>query len=107
MTKPQWHVFVCTHRRSPGHPRSSCAERASDELYTAFAQGLLQRNLQQRVALTATACLGPCQAGVNVLVYPGAVMYSWVEPADVAKLLDEHLLQGTPYQDKLTPEELW
>lgn len=108
MPRPEQHIFICTQRRAEGHPRSSCAgARNSEALYTAFAEALIQRNLQNRIALTSTGCLGPCQAGANVLVYPGAVMYSWIEPADAAKIVEQHILGGTPWADKLTPAELW
>lgn len=107
MAKPEWHILVCTQRRPAGHPRSSCAEKSSEDVYDAFGKVLIQFNLLQRVALTATGCLGACQAGVNVLIYPGGVMYSWVESEDVAALVQTHLLQGILYQDKLTPGELW
>lgn len=107
MAKPEFQVFVCTQRRADGHPRGSCATRGSEDVFNAFAQAIVQRNLQYRVALINTGCMGPCQAGGNVLVYPGAVMYSWVEPADAMRIVEEHLLGGKPYADKLTPAEIW
>jgi (2Fe-2S) ferredoxin len=68
---------------------------------------LIKHNLHGRIALTGTGCLGPCQAGANVLIYPGVIMYSWVEPEDASLIVEQHLLGGEPYADKLTPAELW
>jgi (2Fe-2S) ferredoxin len=107
MAKPEHHLFICTQRRPDGHPRGNCSQHGGEKLLDAFFQALLQRNLQGRVALTATGCLGPCQAGANVLVYPGAVMYSWVEPQDAEIIVQQHLLGGEPYADKLAPAEVW
>lgn len=107
MAKPDYHVFICMQRRPDGHPRGSCGAKGAEALFNAFAQALIQRNLQNRIALTQTGCLGPCQAGANVLVYPGSVMYSWVEPADVLKIVEQHLLGGEPWAEKLTPAEVW
>lgn len=107
MAKPDWHVFVCTQRRADGHPRASCTAKGGAALLDAFAQALIRRNLQGRMALTSTGCLGPCQAGANVLIYPGAIMYSWVEPADAEIIVRQHLLEGEAWVDKLTPSELW
>lgn len=106
MPKPDHHIFVCVQRRPPGHPRSSCAHRNGEELFNAFSQELIKRNLQT-VALTQTGCLGPCQAGANVLIYPSGTMYGWVEPEDVAKIIETHVIGGEVYQDKLAPAELW
>lgn len=107
MAKPDWHILICVQNRGEGHPRGSCALKGGAGLLEAFAQALLQHNLQSRVALTSTGCLGPCQAGGNVLVYPGAVMYSWVEAQDAPSIVVQHLLEGQPWADKLTPAELW
>tara|TARA_Y100001951_G_scaffold49378_2_gene38949 strand:+ start:708 stop:1028 length:321 start_codon:yes stop_codon:yes gene_type:complete len=106
MPRPEHHIFVCMQRRAEGHPRGSCVAKGGEALFDAFSQALIRRNLIGRIALTSTGCLGPCQAGTNVLVYPGALMYSWVEPADADAIL-AHLLEGVPFTDKLTPAELW
>jgi len=107
MPKPECHIFVCVQRRPDGHPRSSCAQKSAEGVFNSFAQELIKRNLQNRIALTQTGCLGPCQAGANVLIYPGATMYSWIEPDDAATIIDQHLLGGEPLQEKLTPAEIW
>lgn len=106
MPKPEHHVFICMQRRPAGHPRSSCGEKGSEGVYNDFSQELIKRNLQT-VALTQAGCLGPCQAGANVLIYPGGVMYGWAEPGDAAKIIEEHILGGKVYEDKLAPAELW
>jgi (2Fe-2S) ferredoxin len=106
MAKPEFHIFLCTQRRPDGHPRGCCGSKGADALYDAFAQVLIQNNLTTRVALTRAGCLGPCQAGANVLIYPSSQMYSWVEAED-APLIIKHLLAGEVYPDKLTPAELW
>jgi (2Fe-2S) ferredoxin len=107
MSTPLFHVFVCTHRRSEGHPRGSCGAKGGEKVFDAFAQALIRRNAQNHIALTSTHCLGPCNAGVNVLIYPGSIMYSWVEAEDAERIVQDHLLGGKPWTEKLTPAELW
>lgn len=107
MARPEFHIFLCGQRRPEGHPRGSCGAKGSEALYNAFAQVLIKHNLNNRIALTSTGCIGPCQAGANVLIYPGSIMYSWVEPEDAARIVEQHLLGGEPYADKLTPARIW
>ncbi|MHC8286909.1 2Fe-2S ferredoxin [Pseudomonas sp. XS1P51] len=107
MAKPDFHIFICTQHRQEGHPRGSCGAKGGEKVFDAFAQALIRRNLQGRMALTGTGCLGPCQAGANVLIYPGSIMYSWVEPQDAELIVQQHLLGGEPYADKLTPAQIW
>jgi len=106
MPKPDHHIFVCMQNRPPGHPRSSCGQRGAQAVFNAFSEALIQRNLQN-VALTQTGCLGPCQSGANVLIYPAGTMYGWVETDDVSKIIDQHIIAGETYTDKVAPKELW
>jgi (2Fe-2S) ferredoxin len=66
-----------------------------------------QRQCFDKVAITATGCLGPCSIGTNVLVYPEGVMYAGVKKEDVAVLFDEHLLGGVPVERLKAPADLW
>ena len=93
MTKPTRHVFVCSQQRPPNHPRGSCAAAGA----TAVLQGFwaeAQKRQSQEVAITYSGCLGPCDGGPNVLVYPEGVLYRGVTPADIGEIFDKHLEGG-------------
>jgi (2Fe-2S) ferredoxin len=107
MPKPQKHVFVCAQTRPAGHPRGCCTQKGSNELIQVFWKELQQRNLFDQVAVTYSGCLGPCDGGPNVVVYPDAVLYSNVSKDDVAAIFDEHLIGGTPVARLLAPAAAW
>jgi len=107
MARPEYHVFVCAQTRPAGHPRGSCGEKGAGKLLDAFSQGLISRNLLGKVALTNTGCIGPCQAGANVLVYPGSVLYMNVQPEEVNQIIEQHLIGGEPVQSLCAPAEVW
>jgi (2Fe-2S) ferredoxin len=107
MTRPVKHVFICTQGRPPGHPRGSCAASNSVALYQEFMQQFEKRGLWGKYALTSTGCLGPCDRGPNVLVYPEGVMYGAVGKDDVAAIIEEHLLQDRPVERLKLPADVW
>ena len=107
MPKPKKHIFVCTQGRPPGHPRGSCQEKGSAAVFNAFLEEFQKRNLWGSFQVTNTGCLGPCQDGASVLVYPESVMYGNVTPADVAVIIDEHLLGDRPVERLQVPAEVW
>jgi len=107
MPKPQKHVFVCTQNRPPNHPRGSCAQAGCMPVFQTFAQQFEQRKLYDQFALTSTGCLGACQTGPAVLVYPEGVMYANVTHEDVNTIIDQHLLQSQPVERLLQPKEVW
>jgi len=96
MPKPVKHVFVCTQQRPPGHPRRSCSQVGCGLVYEEFLWQLQQRNLFDKIQVTANGCMGPCSEGPSVLVYPEGVMYAKLTKGDVARIFDDHLVGGGP-----------
>jgi (2Fe-2S) ferredoxin len=107
MPRPQKHVFICTQARPAGHPRGSCAQKGCGQVMEEFLNQLQQRNLFDRIMVTATGCIGPCGFGANVLVYPDGVMYGSVTVTDVAAIFDEHLLEGKAVSRLMLPADIW
>jgi (2Fe-2S) ferredoxin len=107
MPKPKYHILVCTNSRPPGHPKPSCGSAGAAQLLMAFNMGLMQRAVPPgEVLVSATGCLGPCEQGPTVVVYPDNTWYSKVTEPDVATILDEHVAKGTPAA-KLNPDSVW
>ena len=107
MARPAKHIFVCTHERPPEDEKGSCAARAGNALRDAFASEFEARGLWGRMKLSTTSCLGVCEIGPAVLVYPEGVMYGKVMPADIPAIIDEHLLGEQPIERLLAPAEMW
>ncbi|MDZ5460301.1 (2Fe-2S) ferredoxin domain-containing protein [Azohydromonas lata] len=107
MAKPLRHVFVCSQQRPPGHPRGSCAAKGASPLLQAFWGELQKRQAYDKIAITYSGCLGPCDNGPNVLVYPDGVLYSGVSAADVTEIFDSHLEGGQPVERLLAEAGTW
>ena len=107
MPKPEIHVFVCNQTRPGGHPRGSCGASGAAQITPALSEEVAKRNLFNKVAVTATGCLGPCDCGPNLLVYPGSYLYIRLKPEDVNRIVEQHIIGGEPVTDLLAPEELW
>lgn len=107
MPRPQKHVFVCSQARPPNHPRGSCASKGCNDVLQAFWAELQKRNAYDRVAVTYSGCLGPCDQGPNVLVYPEGVLYGKVTKEDVLEIFDQHLLGDAPVARLQVAPEVW
>jgi (2Fe-2S) ferredoxin len=94
MSRPERSVFVCSQQRPPGHPRGSCAGKGSQAVLQAFWKELQTGNAYEKVGITYSGCLGPCEGGVNVVVFPENVLYSRVTVEDVQEIFQKHLLDG-------------
>jgi len=92
------HVFICTNRREPGNPKGCCAEKGADDVRDEFKRLLHERGVKGRMRANAAGCLDTCARGVSVVVYPDQVWYGGVTAADVAQIVDQHLLGGVPVE---------
>ena len=105
MPKIERHVFVCTNARPIGG-KPSCGARGAAEVLTALQEGLGKHpELWGKVAVTPTGCLGPCFEGPTVVVYPEAVWYVGVTPADVPEIVESHLAGGVPVARLVRPDD--
>ena len=107
MPKPKYHILVCTNSRPPGHPRGSCGERGAQDVLMKFYQELESRGLFGQVLITGTTCVGPCQMGTSVIVYPEGTWYQNVTPERVTEIMDQHILRGKPVESLFLPESFW
>src|SRR5438034_11087178 len=91
------HVFVCSGK--------SCSAVGSAEVIAAFEQQLTARgilfgreakgkNPKGSVVLTECASVGFCAVGAAVMIYPDGVWYAQVRAADVAEIVEQHLING-------------
>lgn len=94
---PERFVLVCINERPPGHPRGSCIQRGSGEVFNAFREITGQRGLVN-VKVTFTGCLEPCMVGPTVLVLPDYVWYGGVTVDDVPVIVDQHLIGDQPVE---------
>lgn len=107
MTRPAKHVFVCNQARPPGHPRGSCQAKGGNEVLQTFWQQVQAQNLWDQFSVTYSGCLGPCDLGPNVLVYPEGVLYGRVSKDDVSEIIEKHLLGGEVVERLKVSENVW
>ncbi|OSM00427.1 putative ferredoxin 2Fe-2S [Magnetofaba australis IT-1] len=66
----------------------------AEETFNAFFGELEKRGMFEEVFVTGTFCMGPCDKGPTVVVYPEGVWYGQVKPGDVTEIFDKHLVGG-------------
>ena len=90
------HIFICVNQREPGHPRGSCTPDGNERMQKAFKKALAERGVARNVRANKSGCLDQCEHGPTVVVYPDAVWYGGVTEADIAEIIDSHIIGGVP-----------
>lgn len=105
MAIPTKHVFVCINSRPQGHPRGCCQVKGGGAIRELLKKRIAESELRGRVRVTATQCLGQCEHGVSVVVYPEGVWYGFVRAEDVEEIFESHLLGNRPVERLRQPAE--
>jgi (2Fe-2S) ferredoxin len=96
MPLPEKHVFVCTNTRPENDVRSCCLAKSAGTIRDLFKQLIAEKGLKGKVRVNSANCMGQCEHGAVVVVYPDGTWYKRVRPEDVEKIVDSHLIRGVP-----------
>ncbi len=87
------HVFVCTNERT-GAERLSCGAAHGLALTTEFKKQLKDLPVKLNARANKSGCLGICDFGPTVAIYPDGTFYVGVKVEDVKEIIERHVLKG-------------
>jgi (2Fe-2S) ferredoxin/predicted O-methyltransferase YrrM len=90
----RFHLFVCTQQKPEGVP--SCSAHGSSAVLDVLDREIRALDLDNDVQLITCGCMGLCDEGPVMVVYPAGVWYRRVQPSDVSEIVAAHLRDGKP-----------
>src|SRR5690554_6188897 len=91
------HVLVCA-----GTP---CTLKGAGAVKEALCREIDRAGLGEEIRVVETGCLGPCDEGPVIVVYPEGVMYSKLKPEDMSLIVRQHFLKGRVVEDLVCREK--
>lgn len=88
------HVFFCCNQRPEGE---NCCNNHGASCVQAYAKnrtGELGLKGDGKTRINKAGCLGRCDEGPVMVVYPEGVWYTYVDESDVDEIISEHLQGG-------------
>ena len=90
---------------------TGCTAWGSQNIKDVFQKCLQQKGLDHSTGLKFTGCLGLCESGPVVIVFPQGIFYQKVKEADIEEIVEQTLLQGKiverlNYRDPLSGEKI-
>jgi NADH-quinone oxidoreductase subunit F len=79
---------------------TGCLGLGNDKIIRAFEEEVKKQSLETKVDIRATGCHGFCEKGPNIVIYPEAISYVEVRPADVPEIVSQTVL-GKKVIDRL------
>ena len=95
MSHYQQHVFFCVNQRANGE--ACCANFDAQTMRDYVKDRVKTLGLsseQKRIRINSAGCLGRCDEGPVLVVYPEAVWYTYVDASDLDEIIEQHLQHG-------------
>ena len=105
--QPAYYIFKCEQSSPPGMPKPSCVSEQTRDLFNHLSTTLMQKGVMGPVQPIRTSCMGRCQFGPVMIMEPGHHMYVQLTKEKIDRIIDEHLIGGTPVAEYIIPEQFW
>lgn len=89
------HVFFCTNQRTDGN--GSCGDFRAQQARDYVKERVRQLDIESeanRIRINSAGCLGRCDSGPVIVVYPEETWYTYIDQADLDEIIEEHLRHG-------------
>lgn len=91
----KYHVMMCTNQRAPGE--MCCNAGGGADKMLAYAKDkvkALQLDGPGKVRVNKSGCLGRCDKGPLMVVYPEGTWYTYLDEEDIDEIVDSHFANG-------------
>ncbi len=95
---PIFTVLICSG--------AACLSSGEEAVKNRLVELIKEKSLENDVRLIETGCMGPCQYGPVMIVYPDGSYYINLNEEKLEKIVHEHFIKGRPVKEFLweTPE---
>jgi (2Fe-2S) ferredoxin/SAM-dependent methyltransferase len=99
----RYHVLACNQQKADNVP--CCAAAGANIVLNALREQITKLGLADEILISTTGCLGACEHGPVMIVYPDGVWYGALKPADAAEIAASHLRDGKPVERLMLSDE--
>jgi NADH-quinone oxidoreductase subunit F/NADP-reducing hydrogenase subunit HndC len=96
MTEKRFRIYLCAGLH--------CTPAGRATLQRTLEHALWQYGLDQEVELRSSSCLNRCAFAPNLTIWPGPFRYAQLTPADITRIVIEHLRDGYAIEELIWHE---
>ena len=81
---------VCTHNANG--EKTSCEDHQGGEIFRNLREIAKFRKLHPMIRVAQAKCLGQCEKGANIMIYPENIYLSKVNLTDIESIADKYIV---------------
>jgi len=81
-------IFVCTNNQKGEKP--SCGDHQGEAIFTELRRIAKEKGIHPKIRVAQAKCLGQCNIGTNIMIYPGDIWYSHVCMEDIPAIVEKY-----------------
>ena len=82
-------IFVCVNNANG--EKASCGDHQGEQVFRELREIAKERKLHPAIRVAQAKCLGQCNTGVNIMIYPENVWLSKVRLSDIPEIADTYI----------------
>jgi (2Fe-2S) ferredoxin len=90
----RYHAFVCTQEK--GEDATCCSGGGSAKVLEVLHRELGAAGLSDEVQVSSCGCLGICESGPVMILYPNGTWYTKLTPEAIPEIVASHFLYDEP-----------
>ena len=79
------HALICAG--------GQCLSAGGNDFEVALKKEIQKLGLEEEVQIVETGCMGACEMGPMMVVYPEGTLYIHLKPEDAKEIVEEHFLK--------------
>ena len=83
-------IFVCTHNANG--EKASCGDHQGELIFKELREIAKQKKQHPMIRVAQAKCLGQCEKGANIMIYPENVYLSKVTLSDVTTIASQFIV---------------
>ncbi len=91
------HALICAG--------AQCLAAGGNGFEDALKEEIKKHNLEEEISVVETGCMGSCQLGPLMVVYPEGIIYTKLKPENAKEIVEEHFLKGRPVKKLMWKKE--
>jgi NADH:ubiquinone oxidoreductase subunit F (NADH-binding)/(2Fe-2S) ferredoxin len=92
------HALICAG--------AQCLAAGGNGFEDALKEELKKYNLEEEISVVETGCMGACELGPLMVVYPEGIIYTKLTPENAKEIVEEHFLKGRPVKRLMWKKEV-